>query len=169
MNYFKSELRTAHFIPTHDYLEQTLSIVGRLGAAVPFGQSEQMPFYDRFYLGGPETLRGYDHRDIGPRDPDDSNESIGGNTYGLLSFEYGFRLAEPLGLVAFYDAGFVNSGDYDVSLSDCADNWGIGARIMIMGSPQNWIWGFQSLHLMDCGGTQFNFLDSLLHVCHINK
>ncbi|MGB0417981.1 MAG: outer membrane protein assembly factor BamA [Opitutales bacterium] len=158
VNYFKSELRTAHFIPTHDYLEQTLSIVGRLGAAVPFGQSEQMPFYDRFYLGGPETLRGYDYRDIGPRDPDDSNESIGGNTYGLLSFEYGFRLADPLGLVAFYDAGFVNSGDYDFSLSDYADNWGIGARIMIMGSPLKLDLGIPITAPNGLGGgTQFNF------------
>lgn len=158
VNYFKSEVRTAHFIPTHDYLEQTFSIVGRFGAAVSFGQSEQMPFYDRFYLGGPETLRGYDYRDIGPRDPDDASESIGGNTYGLLSFEYGFRIAEPLGLVAFYDVGFVNSGDYDFSFSDYADNWGIGARIMIMGSPLKLDLGIPITAPNGLGGgTQFNF------------
>ena len=158
VDYFKSELRTAHFIPTNDYLEQTFSIVGRIGAAVPFGQSEQMPFYDRFYLGGPETLRGYDYREIGPRDPDDVSESVGGNTYGLLSFEYGFRVAEPLGLVVFYDAGFVNSGDYDFSLSDYADNWGIGARIMIMGSPLKLDLGIPITAPNGLGGgTQFNF------------
>ena len=118
-----------------------------------------MPFFDRFYLGGPETLRGYEYRDIGPRDPDDVSESIGGNSYGLLSFEYGFRVAEPLGLVAFYDAGFVNTGDYDFSVSDYADNWGVGARIMIMGSPLKLDLGIPitAPHGLG-GGTQFNFL-----------
>ncbi|MDP4693652.1 MAG: BamA/TamA family outer membrane protein, partial [Opitutales bacterium] len=81
VNYWKTELRTAHFIPTFDTLEQSLSIVARGGTVSPWGNSNEVPFYDRFYLGGPETLRGFDHRDIGPRDPDDTDESVGGNTY----------------------------------------------------------------------------------------
>jgi outer membrane protein insertion porin family len=63
-----------------------------------------------------------------------------------------------LGLVAFYDAGFVNSRDYDFSLSDYADNWGIGARIMIMGSPLKLDLGIPITAPNGLGGgTQFNF------------
>lgn len=135
INYYKFEAKTAHYIPTFDAFEQSLSILGRVGSVTPLGSSDIVPFYDRFYLGGPKTLRGFDFRDIGPRDPDDSDESVGGNTYSMLSFEYMFRIAEPLGLVAFYDTGFVNSGDFDFSTSNYADNWGLGARVMLMGSP----------------------------------
>jgi outer membrane protein insertion porin family len=158
VNYYKMEGRTAHFIPTFDTLEQSLSIIARAGSVTPFGQSEIVPFYDRFYLGGPDTLRGFDFREVGPRDDDDPNESIGGNTYTMVSLEYGFRIAEPLGLVVFYDWGFVNKDDFDFSMSDYADNWGVGARIMLMGSPLKLDLGIPitSPEGID-GGTQFNF------------
>ncbi|MFT4901909.1 MAG: outer membrane protein insertion porin family [Lentimonas sp.] len=158
VNYFKTEFRTAHFIPTFDSMEQSLSIVARVGSATPFGNSEEIPFYDRFYLGGPETLRGFDHRDIGPRDIDDGNESIGGNTYSLVSFEYLFRVAEPLGLVVFYDWGFVNADEFDFSASGYADNWGVGARVMLMGSPLKLDLGIPITDPTgQDGGAQFNF------------
>lgn len=142
VNYFKMEARTAQFIPTLDLYNQSLSIIGRLGTAIPYGDSDIIPFYDRFYLGGPDSLRGFDYRDIGPRDADDPNESVGGNTYGFLSLEYTFRLAEPLGLAVFYDGGFVNEKENDFGLSDYADNWGVGARILMMGSPLKLDLGF---------------------------
>lgn len=159
VNYLKLEARTAQFIPTFDKYDQTLSIIGRIGTASPYGDSEDVPFYDRFYLGGPDSLRGFEHRDVGPRDSDDNEEAVGGNSYGMLSFEYGFRLAEPLGLVAFYDWGFVNESDYDFSPSGYASNWGIGARIILMGSPLKLDLGFP-LTVPDNAednGAQFNF------------
>ena len=159
VNYLKLEARTAQFIPTFDKYDQTLSIIGRIGAASPYGDSDDVPFYDRFYLGGPDSLRGFEYRDVGPRDSDDEEEAVGGNSYGMLSFEYGFRLAEPLGLVAFYDWGFVNESDYDFSPSDYASNWGVGARIILMGSPLKLDLGFP-LTVPDNAednGAQFNF------------
>ena len=159
VNYLKLEARTAQFIPTFDKYDQTLSIIGRIGTASPYGDSADVPFYDRFYLGGPDSLRGFEHRDVGPRDSDDDEEAVGGNSYGMLSFEYGFRLAEPLGLVAFYDWGFVNESDYDFSPSSYASNWGIGARIILMGSPLKLDLGFP-LTVPDNAkdnGAQFNF------------
>ncbi|MFW6217697.1 MAG: outer membrane protein assembly factor BamA, partial [Verrucomicrobiota bacterium] len=135
VNYYKLEGRTAHFVPTFDTFSQSLSIVARAGTVAPFGQSDSVPFYDRFYLGGPDSLRGFDFRDVGPRDPDDEDESVGGNSYGMVSFEYLFQIAEPLGLAVFYDWGFVNEDEHDFDMGDYADNWGVGARILLMGSP----------------------------------
>lgn len=159
VNYLKLEARTAQFIPTFDKYDQTLSIIGRIGSVAAYGSSDEVPFYDRFYLGGPDSLRGFEHRDVGPRDNDDEDEAIGGDSYGMLSFEYGFRLAEPLGLVAFYDWGFVNESDYDFSPSDYASNWGVGARIIMMGSPLKLDLGFPITVPDDAedNGAQFNF------------
>jgi outer membrane protein insertion porin family len=160
INYYKMEGRTAQFIPTFDTYDQSLSIIARAGCVSPFGQSDIVPFYDRFYLGGPETLRGFDHREVGPRDDDETapDEAVGGNSYGFVSFEYVFRVAEPLGLVVFYDWGFVNENDFDFSMSEYADNWGVGARIMLMGSPLKLDLGIPITSPEGAGGgTQFNF------------
>ena len=158
INYHKMEGRTAQFIPTFDTYEQSLSIIARAGNVSPFGQSDIVPFYDRFYLGGPDTLRGFDYREVGNRDDDDPNESVGGNSYALVSLEYGFRIAEPLGLVVFYDWGFVNENDFDFSMSEYADNWGVGARIMLMGSPLKLDLGIPITSPEGAGGgSQFNF------------
>ena len=158
INYHKMEGRTAQFIPTFDAYEQSLSIIARAGNVSPFGQSDTVPFYDRFYLGGPDTLRGFDYREVGARDDDDPNESVGGNSYALVSLEYGFRIAEPLGLVVFYDWGFVNENDFDFSMSEYADNWGVGARIMLMGSPLKLDLGIPITSPEGAGGgSQFNF------------
>ncbi len=159
VNYLKMEARTAQFFPTFDKYDQAFSVIGRIGTASPYGNSDEVPFYDRFYLGGPDSLRGFEHRDVGPRDNDDEDEAIGGESYGMLSFEYAWRLAEPLGLVAFYDCGFVNESDYDFSPSDYASNWGVGARIILMGSPLKLDLGFPLTVPDDAedNGAQFNF------------
>lgn len=158
VNYYKLEAKTAHFIPTFDTLEQSLSIMARTGTITPWGNSNEVPFYDRFYLGGPDTLRGFDFREVGPRDPDDDDESMGGNTYSMISFEYMFRIAEPLGLVMFYDWGYVNQDEFDFSMSDYADNWGVGARVILMGSPLQLDLGIPITSPEGAGGgTQFNF------------
>ena len=77
----------------------------------------------------------------------------------MISLEYGFKIAEPLGLVAFYDAGFVNENEYDFSASNYASNWGIGARIILMGSPLRLDLGFPINVPDDVSdeGSQFNF------------
>ncbi|HAV12435.1 MAG TPA: outer membrane protein assembly factor BamA [Opitutae bacterium] len=158
VNYWKVDARTAHFIPTFDTMEQSLSIVARIGTVSPWGNSDEVPFYDRFYLGGPETLRGFDYRDIGPRDPDDSDESVGGNTYSLISFEYMFRVAEPFAFVVFYDWGFVNDDEFDFDMGEYADNWGVGVRLILMGSPLKLDLGLPITDPTgEASGTQFNF------------
>jgi outer membrane protein insertion porin family len=40
----------------------------RVGYERPFGESEFVPDRDRFKLGGPTTVRGYDYQEIGPGD-----------------------------------------------------------------------------------------------------
>ncbi len=158
VEYTKFEARTAQFIPTFETLTQTLSVIARAGSIIPYGDSDDVPFYDRFYLGGPDSLRGFEFRDVGPRDDDDSDQAIGGNTYGFISLEYQFRLAEPLGIVAFYDWGYVNTNENNFDPSDYSDNWGIGVRVMLLGSPLKLDLGFPITDRNgDAESSQFNF------------
>ena len=137
-DYFKTELRTVKFIPTFESLEQTLSIMGRAGFISAIDDST-VPFFDRFFLGGPYTLRGFAYRDVGPKE---NGEPVGGNTYGMFSAEYTFKLADPLRFALFYDAGFVQTEEWDFDPNDYNSNWGLGLRIMVMGAPLRLDLGF---------------------------
>lgn len=155
-DYIRQEFRGSQWFLLSDYGEQTIQFSGRVGSIIPYDNS-RVPFFDRYFLGGPYTMRGFDFRDVGPREQG-SDEPIGGNTMGLANIEYTFRVVEPLRLAAFYDWGFVNSDDTDFDLGDYNDNWGLGLRIMLLGAPLNLDFGFPiSTDEFNDDGMQFNF------------
>ena len=61
------------------------------------------------YLGGEYTIRGYDIRTIGPRDPLNPFLVLGGNKSMLFNVEYLISIAGPVRLVFFYDTGQVRA------------------------------------------------------------
>jgi len=158
-DYYKLEAKGAQFFPIFDTQNQVVSVLGRVGVLDAFGDTAQVPFYDRFYLGGPYTLRGFEFRDVGPKvNVLGDNVPVGGNTYGFFSLEYSLDIVEPLRVALFYDAGFVNAGAYDFGTSRYNDNFGLGLRLMVAGAPLSLDYGIPitSDTLNDNGG-QFNF------------
>lgn len=135
-DYWRLEGRGAQFWPVFDFGKQVFSIIGRAGTISSYGGGD-VPFFDRFYLGGPQTLRGYDFREVGPAETaaDGDTKAVGGESMGFFSAEYSFTIVEPLRFALFYDWGFINENDFDFNPSDYNDNWGIGLRLMILGSP----------------------------------
>jgi outer membrane protein insertion porin family len=78
----------------------------------PFGDAMPLPIFERLVLGGGYSVRGYDLRSIGPRDPR-SGIVIGGNKSILFNAEYLISVAGPVRLILFYDAGQVqNAGEH---------------------------------------------------------
>jgi outer membrane protein insertion porin family len=163
VDYYKLEAKGSQFFYLSETQNQVLGVIGRTGAEDSFGNSSTVPFYDRFYLGGPYTLRGFKFRDVGPKAdpvkfPGTDNVPLGGNTYGFTSFEYSADIVEPLRFALFYDAGFVNSGSYDFDPSQYSDNFGFGLRLMIMGAPLSLDYGIPITSDKTSGkGGQFNF------------
>jgi len=156
VDYWQPQLRASQFIPTFEALGQTLGLFGRVGTIVPFGDSERVPFFDRSFLGGPNTMRGFRFRDVGPKD--ETGEPLGGNAFGYLSAEYGFQLADPLQFVVFYDWGYVNDAEWDFSTANYSDNWGLGLRIFVLGAPLRLDFGFPlTTDEFNDRGMQFNF------------
>jgi outer membrane protein insertion porin family len=72
----------------------------------PYRGTTQLPVFERLFLGGEYSVRGYDIRSIGPTVPD-SQIVLGGNKSLLLNGEYIITIAGPVRLVLFYDAGQV--------------------------------------------------------------
>ena len=159
--YGRLELQGARFIQTFDPMEQVLSVSGRTGTIGRFnGEEADVPFFERFFLGGPYNLRGWDYRDVGV-DPSEG-EPEGGNSYSYASLEYTFKVADPLRLALFYDAGDLRAGDFKLTPGSghegWHDNWGFGVRIMVMGMPLRLDLGFPITDPSDTGGSpQFHF------------
>jgi len=109
----------------------------RAGVVDNYGGTKRVPVYERFYVGGPSTVRGYDYSSIGPKDED---VNIGGNSMLIGNLEYSYLLVDttdtptrsPMkirGLV-FYDAGnaWKNAGGFSSSLKTSI---GTGIRILM--------------------------------------
>jgi outer membrane protein assembly factor BamA len=72
----------------------------------PYGDTKELPIFEKLYLGGEYSIRGYDIRSIGPRDVN-TFLVLGGNKSMLFNAEYLFQIAGPVRLVLFYDTGQV--------------------------------------------------------------
>ena len=68
-----------------------------------------IPFFERFFLGGENQIRGYDIRSVGPRG--ENNSFLGGTKMMLFNAEYYIPIAGPLRAVLFFDAGQAFSRD----------------------------------------------------------
>lgn len=81
----------------------------KLGLAVPYGNSQGVPFEKRFYGGGASGVRGWAVRTLGPgKYPSDNNYiAQTGDINLLLNIEYRFKLFWKLELATFVDAGNV--------------------------------------------------------------
>jgi outer membrane protein insertion porin family len=72
----------------------------------PYGRTETLPIFEKLFSGGEYTMRGFDLRTVGPRDPE-TGVLIGGNKMMVFNAEYYFDVMSQLRLVAFFDAGQV--------------------------------------------------------------
>jgi outer membrane protein insertion porin family len=132
-DYYKLEMTTAWYFPGI-FHHNVLEIGGRAAVAQSL-DSGDVPFYDRYYLGGMYSLRGFKYRNISPREPG-SPEPIGGDTYWFASAEYSIPIFEKdngpsVRLAAFYDIGQVGTHPFALDGENFDDNWGFGLRLDI--------------------------------------
>ena len=137
--YYKIDLTSAWYFPGF-FKGHVLEVGGRGGVTDSLAGGD-VPFYDRYYLGGLYSLRGYKFRDVAPREsfdptaPNVANEPIGGDSYWFGSLEYSLPIFEKDGGVGlrfamFYDIGAVSTSPYSFQTS-YSDNWGAGIRLNI--------------------------------------
>jgi len=171
--YIRLEGRFAKFIPTFDFGNQVLAIIGHTGVLFETGD-EEIPFFDRFFMGGPSDLRGFTFRQVGPKDLGETvvdpitgaetflpgtGDPVGGNTKGFASVEYTIKIADPLRVAIFYDWGFVNVDTGDWSTANYNSNWGFGLRLMVLNNPLRLDFGIPITTdpFNENDGNEFNF------------
>ena len=105
-----------------------------------FSGSDNLPIYDRLFLGGPRSIRGVEYRDIAPRvwkrqNKKGSYEPWGGQTSWCGTFEYTVPVVKYVRIAAFSDLGSVGEDEFDLD-----DEWfcwsvGFGLRLDIEQFP----------------------------------
>jgi outer membrane protein insertion porin family len=101
-----------------------LELKVRAGVANEYDDTVSVPIYERYYVGGANTVRGYRERRVGPRDPG-NQEPIGGEAFWVANIEETFPVVPNLikGAV-FFDTG---------NAFDEIDNFGSGGTFSGVG------------------------------------
>jgi len=104
-NFIKPRTEYARFQPLNRRL--SIGFRSQFEWIRPYGGTTTLPITETLYLGGEYTIRGFDIRSIGPRDPSNRSLVLGGNKSMLFNGEFLINIAGPVRLVLFYDTGQV--------------------------------------------------------------
>jgi outer membrane protein insertion porin family len=101
-----------------------------------------LPDYDKFYMGGIDSLRGFERDDVAPRD--DNGSAVGGDEALQFNLEVRVPLVEQAGVygVVFFDAGNVYGVNKPFDPTDLRMSVGPGIRWLSPMGPINLYYGF---------------------------
>ncbi len=136
----KVEASSSWFFPL--FMDTAFHIKGSAGQVFE-NEDDKLPVYERFYLGGMSTMRGFEYGKVSPKDPD-TDERIGGDRMWYSNIELIFPLAAEQGIfgVVFYDTGNVFNDDESFSFSSPKQSTGIELRWMSPLGPLRVVWGY---------------------------
>jgi outer membrane protein insertion porin family len=136
VSYTRTGISSTWFFPLP--LDTVIGIRGRMGA-IKGNEGKPVPIYERYYLGGIDSLRGL--RSVGPVDPA-TNEVIGGLTMLNFNVDYIFPLIKKAGMkgLVFLDAG--NSWESGYHVNDLRKTAGVGIRWYSPIGPLRLEWGY---------------------------
>jgi outer membrane protein insertion porin family len=149
--FIKGEIDSAWYFPIGS---SSVMVRGRFGYATGIG--EELPLYERFYVGGIYTVRGLGYGEAGPRDVN-TNDAIGGTTELIFNLEYIFPLLSEIKLkgVVFADAG--NSYESFIYFPELRYTTGVGVRWISPVGPIRLEWGYNLDRKPDEQSSRFEF------------
>lgn len=153
---YGAELSSSQYWPL--FGNQVFNIRGAVKVVDAYG-NEDVPVYDRLFLGGPRTVRGFDYREVGPVDAATRREPIGGRTSYYTTFEYTVPVWNKIRAATFYDMGFVSRQAFDPAFGQLNSGYGIGLRFDMPGLPLqlDYAWPLKADDWNDSGGGRFTF------------
>ncbi|MBI2930753.1 MAG: outer membrane protein assembly factor BamA [Planctomycetes bacterium] len=116
-------------LETEDKLKHVLQFHWTVGVAKEIGDSRDVPFFERFYAGGRDSIRGFEFRGMGPHE---NGDPVGGNAYAFGSVEYSLPLlVEFLRGAVFYDIADLTPEFDDMRHDKWRQTVGFGIRFLI--------------------------------------
>ncbi|OGQ48590.1 MAG: outer membrane protein assembly factor BamA [Deltaproteobacteria bacterium RIFCSPLOWO2_02_FULL_46_8] len=104
-----------------------------------------VPLVERYFLGGPNSLRGFYPQSIGPAETVAGLPFVyGGDKMAIINGELEYVVYEPAGIraVTFFDAGNAYSEDQSMPLDKLRMDYGFGIRWISPMGPLRFEWGF---------------------------
>lgn len=113
------------------YIPLFWNVVGFLHGKTGYVQQSsggKLPDWERFNLGGINSLRGFEWEDLSPKD--ETGAEIGGDKFVQFNIEFLFPLLKKAGIVGvlFYDTGDVYDNDENIDLGNLRQSAGYGFR-----------------------------------------
>ncbi len=139
--FVRAVVGSAWFLPLERTRRVVLAVSFRGGWAEPYGQSEEVPLIRRFFLGGSNTVRGFELDSISPRGADGA--LTGGTAYVNENIELRAPLPFGFGGAIFLDAGQVWQQARDVDLLDQRTAAGLGLRYITPVGPIRLDYGYK--------------------------
>ncbi len=154
-NYLKIEGEHSVYMPIYKKLIGHI----RLGYGyLTEGGAHKIPVFERFYLGGINSVRGYQYGDISPKDPV-TDDKIGGTRKFFVQTEAIFPLIGSINLngVIFFDMGNVWDKKTGFKSADLRKSIGIGLRWLSPFGPLRIEWGYNIDKKPGDDSSNFNF------------
>jgi len=163
----------------HMWWDTILLLNGEIATVNNWGGGSSVQIFDRLFLGGSNNLRGFDFRDVGPKDF--NKEPLGGKSMARTTVEWTFPLIEKARGAIFYDIGFVNPDAWDfseetqfipakprpvgstkpprvpISYDNIASDFGFGIRLDLPIGPLRLDYGIPVQKAGTTGSGKFNF------------
>lgn len=151
------QLRSSQYFPL--WFSHVLNLRGQVAFVDTHSGDVRVPLFDRLFLGGPYSLRGFRYREVGPTDGDPNNEPIGGNSLFFASAEYSIPVIERIRVATYFDVGMVWAEPFYLSLHGLNSDVGVGLRLDFPGFPiqLDYAWPLQAEPYNDRPSGRFNF------------
>jgi outer membrane protein insertion porin family len=140
--YTKVEASTSWFF--HGFVFDDTAFHYKIAAGQVWeNEAGKLPDFEKFYLGGINSIRGFPSRSIAvPVAPYGPDDKVGGEIMWYMNIEYHFPLVKQGGLrgLIFYDAGNVYENDWD--FNDIKKSVGAGFRWISPMGPFRLEWAY---------------------------
>ena len=131
--YYKVSYRQLRYFPVRPYW--TFLLDGTIGYGDGYADTDELPFFENYFAGGNNSVRGFKTNTLGPQilDPFGDEDPFGGDTLLVGKAELFFPIpflseqSKSFRMSTFFDAGNVFGPDENVDIGDLRYSVGISA------------------------------------------
>jgi len=143
LEYYKARYRHQTAYALSDTF--TLSLKGRVGYGDGYGDSEDLPIYEKYTAGGVRSVRGYDFNSLGPLDS--NGDPNGGNLQVITTAEVIFPIealssSDTFRLGVYFDAGNVFADTDSFESDELRQSVGLSAKWFSVIGPIEFSYAF---------------------------
>ncbi len=127
INIIKPQFEFAHYQPFIS--NHVIGVHFEYDVMKTYSGSATVPYWEKAFLGGERSIRGYEVYSIGPRN--ESGYNLGGDKSFFANFEYIIPVGGPLYAIFFYDLGNSLASGEKFTKNNIYTSTGIEARIFV--------------------------------------